>query len=71
MSCIKADSTQCKSNDLVKYCACKSTMKTVLYNKLKTGVNDPSITKRMRYSHIINSRQSSANTNNYSFFQYR
>jgi len=43
-----------KSNDLDKYCAYQNCQKQVQYNKLKTGVNDPSITRRMKFARRIN-----------------
>lgn len=43
-----------RSNDLQKYCEYQSCQKQVLYNKLKTGGNDASISKRMRYAQTVN-----------------
>ena len=43
-----------KSNDLQKYCEYQNCQKQVLYNKLKTGGNDASISKRMRYAQYVN-----------------
>ena len=42
-----------KSNDLEKYCAYQKCQKNVEYNKLKTGMNDPSISCRMRQAQYI------------------
>jgi hypothetical protein len=43
-----------KSNDLQKYCAYQNCQKQVLYKKLKTGGNDVSISRRMRYAQTVN-----------------
>jgi len=40
-------------NDIDKYCACKNAEK-VSYNKLVTGGNDPSISKKMKYASYVN-----------------
>jgi hypothetical protein len=44
-------------NDIDKYCACKKAEK-VAYNKLVTGGNDPSISKKMKYSSYVNTSRS-------------
>ena len=43
-----------RCNDLQKYCAYQNCQKQVLYKKLKTGGNDVSISRRMRYSQTVN-----------------
>jgi hypothetical protein len=40
-------------NDIEKYCACKKAEK-VEYNKLVTGGNNPSISKKMKYASYVN-----------------
>jgi len=40
-------------NDIDKYCACKKAEK-VAYNKLVTGGNNPSISKKMKYASYVN-----------------
>lgn len=68
------DLNQCNSNDLVKYCQCQSSLKLVMYNKLKTGANDPSISNRMRYSQIVKNGKRSSNagySNYYMFYPYK
>ena len=47
-----------RSNDLQKYCELANCQNQVTYNQLKTGTNDPSISKRMRYSQYIKSASS-------------
>ena len=47
-----------KSNDLQKYCEWANCQKQVTYNRLKTSSNDPSVSKRMRYSQYVNSASS-------------
>ena len=42
-----------RSNDLQKYCEYQNCQKQVLYKKLKTGGNDASISKRMRYAQYV------------------
>ena len=42
-----------KSNDLKKYCEWANCQKQVAYSQVKTGGNDPSISKRMRYSQYV------------------
>lgn len=42
-----------KSNDLQKYCEYQNCQKQVVYSQVKTGGNDPSISKRMRYSQYV------------------
>lgn len=49
-----------KSNDLQKYCEYQNCQKRVLYNKLKTGGNDASISSRMKYSQYVNNAVSGA-----------
>ena len=64
----------CNFNDLVKYCGCRSAMKLVTYKKLKTGINDPAISQRMRYSQIVKGPRASPNigyNNYYMNFPYR
>jgi len=41
-------------NDIDKYCACKNAEKAALYNKLVTGGNDPTISKKMKYASYVN-----------------
>ena len=40
-------------NDIDKYCACKKAEKVAAYNKLVTSGNDPSISKKMKYSSYV------------------
>ena len=42
-------------NNIIKYCNCKQNVANIGYNKKVTGGNDPRISKRMRYSQLINS----------------
>lgn len=35
-------------NNLIRYCNCKNNEKLITYNQLKTGGNDPSMTKAMK-----------------------
>ena len=43
------------SNDLQKYCDYHNCQKNILYKKLKTGGNDPSVSCRMKYAKRIDS----------------
>ena len=43
------------SNDLNRYCAYQNCQKEIIYNKLKTHTNDPSISRRMKYAQRIRS----------------
>lgn len=38
----------------MQYCQNKQCEKVIGYNKLKTSSNDPSISKKMRYSQYVN-----------------
>jgi hypothetical protein len=40
-------------NDIVKFCNKKNCEKSVMYNKLSTGGNDPNISSRMKCAHQI------------------
>ena len=40
-------------NNLITYCNEKTCEKNILYNKLKTGTNDPSLSKAMQYSQYL------------------
>jgi len=44
-------------NNIMKYCQNQKCLQTIEYNKLKTSGNDPSVTKRMRYSQYVNTIQ--------------
>ena len=48
------------TNDIKKYCCCARAQQAIEYKNLKTGVNDPSISQRMRYSQRINSERFSS-----------
>ena len=48
------------TNDITKYCCCARAQQSIEYKNLKTGVNDPSISQRMRYSQRINSERFSS-----------
>lgn len=37
-------------NNLIRYCNCKNNEKLITYNQLKTGGNDPTMTKAMKIS---------------------
>jgi hypothetical protein len=39
-----------KSNDLTKYCEYAKCQKQIIYEKVKTSTNDPSVTKRVQYA---------------------
>jgi hypothetical protein len=41
-------------NTIMQYCQNKQCEKVIGYNKLKTASNDPSISKKMRYSQYVN-----------------
>ena len=40
-------------NNIITYCNAKTCEKNIEYNKLKTGTNDPSLSKAMRYSQYL------------------
>ena len=42
-----------RSNDLQKYCEYQNCQKQVIYSRVKTGGNDPSINKRMQYAQYV------------------
>lgn len=41
-------------DNIMKYCQQKKCSQTIEYNKLVTSGNNPSISKRMRYSQYVN-----------------
>ena len=41
------------SNDLQKYCEYQNCQKQIIYSKVKTGGNDPSVSKRMKYAQYV------------------
>jgi hypothetical protein len=47
-----------KINNLTKMCNCSNAQKLINYNQLKTGGNDPSISKAMRYSQYVRTSRS-------------
>ena len=47
-----------KINNLKKMCDCLNNEKLIIYNKLKTGGNDPTVTKAMQFSAYIKSSRS-------------
>jgi hypothetical protein len=47
-----------KINNLKKMCDCLNGEKLVIYNQLKTGGNDPTITKAMQYSTYVKTSRS-------------
>ena len=47
-----------KINNLSKMCDCLNGQKLINYNKVKTGGNDPTISKAMAYSQYIRTSQS-------------
>lgn len=49
-------------NDIFKFCAKKKCDKTILYNKLKTGGNDPNMSAKMRCSQRIQNYSRSRST---------
>jgi hypothetical protein len=40
---------------LTQYCNGKTSQKFIEYNKIKTSTNDPTISKKMAYSQLVNS----------------
>lgn len=49
-----------KFNNLSKMCDCLNGEKLIQYNKLKTGGNDPSISKAMRYATYVRTTKSAS-----------
>ena len=52
-------------NDIVKFCNKRNCEKSVLYNKLKTGGNDPNISSKMACSYRIQTYSRSRSTLTY------
>ena len=47
-----------KYSSLKQMCDCLNNEKLIIYNKLKTGGNDPTVTKAMQFSAYIKSSRS-------------
>lgn len=55
-----------KINDLKKMCDCLNGQKLIDYKKVKTGGNDPTLSKAMQYSQYVKNSRSQ----NVSYTQY-